>query len=147
MKENADKARALDSAELHKQLRESSEQMFRLRFQMSMGQVDGLKKLRLLRREKARMLTVLRERELHPENAAPTPVKKSKAARNMARSQGKSHDKSHDKSQATAKPVKAKAAAKAKVAERPKATAKTAPVKKAAAKKAPAKKASKTSKG
>jgi large subunit ribosomal protein L29 len=142
MKENADKARALDSAELHKQLRESSEQMFRLRFQMSMGQVDGLKKLRLLRREKARMLTVLRERELHPENAAPTPVKKSKAARSLAKSQ----DKSHDKSQA-AKPVKAKVAAKAKAAEKPKAAAKKAPVKKAAAKKEPAKKASKTSKG
>jgi len=125
MKENADKARALDSAELHKQLRESSEQMFRLRFQMSMGQVDGLKKLRLLRREKARMLTVLRERELHPENAAPTPVKKSKAARNQ------------DKSQAASKPVNAKVAAKAKAAQKPN----------AAAKKAPAKKASKTSKG
>jgi large subunit ribosomal protein L29 len=133
MKENADKARALDSAELHKQLRESSEQMFRLRFQMSMGQVDGLKKLRLLRREKARMLTVLRERELHPENAEPTPVKKSKAARNQA------------KSKATAKPVKAKVAAATKAAEKPKA-AKPA-VKKAAAKKEPAKKASKTSKG
>ncbi len=143
MKENADKARALDSAELHKQLRESSEQMFRLRFQMSMGQVDGLKKLRLLRREKARMLTVLRERELHPENAAPTPVKKSKAARNLAKSQ----DKSHDKSQAVSKPVTAKVAAKAKAAEKPKAAAKKAPVKKAAAKKAPAKKASRTSKG
>jgi large subunit ribosomal protein L29 len=129
MKENADKARALDSAELHKQLRESSEQMFRLRFQMSMGQVDGLKKLRLLRREKARMLTVLRERELHPENASPTPVKKSKAAR------------SEGKPKASVKPVKAK------VAEKPKAAAKKVPVKTVAAKKAPAKKASKTSKG
>jgi large subunit ribosomal protein L29 len=139
MKENADKARALDSAELHKQLRESSEQMFRLRFQMSMGQVDGLKKLRLLRREKARMLTVLRERELNPENAAPTPVKKSKAAR----SQGKSHDKS----QTAAKPGKATTAAKPKAAEKPKAAAKKTAVKKTAVKKAPAKKASKTSKG
>jgi large subunit ribosomal protein L29 len=129
MKENADKARALDTAELHKQLNDSSEQMFRLRFQMSMGQVDGLKKLRLLRKEKARMLTVLRERELHPENAAPTPVKKSKAARMQG---------------------KAKAAAKpAKAAPKPKAehAAKGVPAKKAAVKRAPAKKASKTSKG
>jgi large subunit ribosomal protein L29 len=118
MKENADKARALDSAELHKQLRESSEQMFRLRFQMSMGQVDGLKKLRLLRREKARMLTVLRERELNPENAAPTPVKKSKAARVKS--------KSHDKSQAAAKLVKAPAAAKPKAAGKAKAAVKKA---------------------
>ena len=47
MKENAEKARALNAAEIHKQLRDASEQMFRLRFQMSMGQADGLKKLRL----------------------------------------------------------------------------------------------------
>ena len=46
---------------------EIAEQMFRLRFQMSMGQTDGLKKLRTLRKERARMLTVLRERELNPE--------------------------------------------------------------------------------
>ena len=64
MKENADKARGLDSAELTKQLGESAEQMFRLRFQMSMGQMDGLNKVRKLRKERARMLTVLRERAL-----------------------------------------------------------------------------------
>ena len=54
MKENAEKFRALDPAELDKQLREGAEQMFRLRFQMSMGQMDGLKKLRSLRKERAR---------------------------------------------------------------------------------------------
>jgi len=64
MKENADKARGLDAAELAKQLREGSEQMFRLRFQLRMGQTDGVKKLRTLRRERARLLTVQREREL-----------------------------------------------------------------------------------
>ena len=64
MKENADKARVLDTTELAKQLREGQEQMFRLRFQMSMGQTDGLKKLRSLRKERARMLTVQREREI-----------------------------------------------------------------------------------
>ena len=64
MKENADTARGLDPAELNKQLGEAAEQMFRLRFQMAMGQMDGLNKVRKLRRERARMLTVLREREL-----------------------------------------------------------------------------------
>jgi large subunit ribosomal protein L29 len=64
MKENADKARGLDEAELQKALRDGREQMFRLRFQMSMGQMDGLKKTRALRKDRARMLTVLREREL-----------------------------------------------------------------------------------
>jgi large subunit ribosomal protein L29 len=63
MKENADRARALDPTELAKQLRDSAEQMFRLRFQISMGQMDGLKKYRSLRKERARMLTVLGERE------------------------------------------------------------------------------------
>ena len=71
MKENADKVRALDTTEIRKQLSESGEQMFRLRFQMSMGQADGLKKLRLMRRERARMLTILREREMNQDNAAP----------------------------------------------------------------------------
>jgi large subunit ribosomal protein L29 len=64
MKENADKARALDDAETQKQLREGREQMFRLRFQMSMGQMDGLKKVRALKKDRARLLTVQREREL-----------------------------------------------------------------------------------
>ena len=64
MKENADKARGLDEAELKKQLREGDEQILRLRFQMAMGQTEGLKKVRSLKKERARMLTVLREREL-----------------------------------------------------------------------------------
>jgi large subunit ribosomal protein L29 len=63
MKENAEKARALDAAEIAKQIKDTAEQMFRLRFQMSMGQMDGIKKLRSLRKERARMLTVLRERQ------------------------------------------------------------------------------------
>jgi large subunit ribosomal protein L29 len=63
MKENADKARGLDAGELAKQIKDAAEQMFRLRFQMSMGQMDGVKKLRALRKERARMLTVLRERQ------------------------------------------------------------------------------------
>jgi large subunit ribosomal protein L29 len=79
MKENADKARGLDAAEISKQLREASEQMFRLRFQLSMGQADGLTKLRKLRRERARMLTIQRERELGQSEAPATkPVKATK---------------------------------------------------------------------
>lgn len=80
MKDNADKARSLDAAELGKQLRDSKEQMFRLRFQMSLGQADGLKKLRQLRKERARMLTVQRERELGLE-VAPAASKATKAGK------------------------------------------------------------------
>jgi large subunit ribosomal protein L29 len=116
MKENAEKARGLDAAEITKQLQEASEQMFRLRFQLSMGQADGLTKLRNLRKERARMLTVQRERELGQAVApASKPVKATKAA---------------------AKPVAKKAPAK-------KAAVKKAAAPKAAAKKPAAKKASK----
>jgi large subunit ribosomal protein L29 len=60
----ADKIRELDTKELDVKLREIDEQMFRLRLQMSLGQMDGLKKYRELRKDKARILTVRREREL-----------------------------------------------------------------------------------
>jgi large subunit ribosomal protein L29 len=73
----ADKIRELDNAELHRQSSDFREQSFRLRFQMAMGQTDGLKKLRVLKKDRARMLTVLRDRELHPETA-PEPVAKKK---------------------------------------------------------------------
>jgi len=60
----ADKVREIDTTELQRQLSDSREQMFRLRFSLSMGQTDGVKKYRNLRRDRARMLTILREREL-----------------------------------------------------------------------------------
>jgi large subunit ribosomal protein L29 len=56
--------RDLDDKEIEQQLREMDEQFFRLKFQMSMGQMEGLKKARSMRKDKARMLTVLRERAL-----------------------------------------------------------------------------------
>ena len=60
----ADKVRELDSTELRKQTGDMREQAFRIRFQMAMGQTDGLKKLRAMKKDRARMLTVLRQREL-----------------------------------------------------------------------------------
>ena len=59
-----DKIRQLDSAEVAKQAKEIKEQMFRLRFQMSMCQMDGLKKYREIKKDRARMLTVQRQAEL-----------------------------------------------------------------------------------
>ena len=58
------KIRSLSDAELAHQEKASSEQLFRLRFQVSMGQSDGVKKLRQLRKEIAQVKTVAREREL-----------------------------------------------------------------------------------
>ena len=57
------KLRELDEKELDLQLREMREQLFRLRFQMSMGQMDGLKKVRQMRKDKARILTILGQRQ------------------------------------------------------------------------------------
>ena len=74
----ADKIRELDSDELRRQIAEMMEQNFRLRFQMSMGQADGLKKLRNIRKDRARILTILRDRELHPETAPEPTTKKKK---------------------------------------------------------------------
>jgi large subunit ribosomal protein L29 len=73
----AEKLREIDSDELRRQVAEMGEQDFRLRFQMSMGQADGLKKVRGMRKDRARILTILRDRELHPETA-PAPASKKK---------------------------------------------------------------------
>ena len=60
----ADKIRELDEDELQAQDRDIAEQIFRLQFQFGMGQFDGLKKYRVLRKDRARIHTVLRQREL-----------------------------------------------------------------------------------
>jgi large subunit ribosomal protein L29 len=59
-----DQLRGLDPTEMQQKLQEIDEQSFRIRFQMSMGQPEGLRKLREMRRERARLLTYLREREI-----------------------------------------------------------------------------------
>ena len=64
----AQKVRDLDDNALRHQLSEMDEQLFRLNFQMSMGQMEGLKKARGLKRDRARFQTILRERELAAEN-------------------------------------------------------------------------------
>ena len=58
------KIRSLSDDELLHQEKTSAEQLFRLRFQVSMGQTDGVKKLRQVRKEIAQIKTVAREREL-----------------------------------------------------------------------------------
>jgi large subunit ribosomal protein L29 len=65
------KIRNLGDAELAHQEKVDSDQLFRLRFQVAMGQNDGVKKLRQLRKEIAQIKTVARERELgiHGESA------------------------------------------------------------------------------
>jgi large subunit ribosomal protein L29 len=65
-----EKIRGLSDEELTHHEKTSAEQLFRLRFQVSMGQNDGVKKLRQLRKEIAQIKTVARERELSIRGAA-----------------------------------------------------------------------------
>lgn len=60
----AAKFRELESKELRSRLEEINEELLRLRFQLSLGQAEALKKYRALKKDRARVLTILREREL-----------------------------------------------------------------------------------
>ncbi|WP_321473652.1 50S ribosomal protein L29 [uncultured Paludibaculum sp.] len=60
----AEKIRELDEKELAVKVKEMEEQLFRLKFQMSMGQMEGLKKYRELKKDRARIYTVQRQRQL-----------------------------------------------------------------------------------
>ena len=68
------KIRNLNDEELAHQVKTTAEQLFRLRFQVSLGQNDGVKKLRELRKDIARIKTVARERALGIHGAAPVAV-------------------------------------------------------------------------
>ena len=56
--------RELHDEELQTRLRESKEELFNLRFQAATGQLESHGRLHAVRREIARIYTVMREREL-----------------------------------------------------------------------------------
>jgi len=56
--------RNLDDAELTSKLREAKEELFNLRFQGATGQLENHGRLRAVRKDIARIYTILREREL-----------------------------------------------------------------------------------
>jgi large subunit ribosomal protein L29 len=60
----AGELRNLDDAELADKLRESKEELFNLRFQGATGQLESHGRLRAVRKDIARIYTILREREL-----------------------------------------------------------------------------------
>ena len=89
---NIEKIRNLTDTELTHQQRELADQLFKLKFQMKMGQTESLKKMRDLRKDIARINTVQREKQIAGGNgavqakpaAAPNsaaPVKAKKAAK------------------------------------------------------------------
>ena len=74
----AEKIRGLDANEVQRQQQDAQEQLFRLRFQMGMGQSEGLKRYRTLKKDRARMLTILNEKRASgevPEVASPVAQK------------------------------------------------------------------------
>jgi large subunit ribosomal protein L29 len=118
------KIRSLSDEELLHQEKTSGEQLFRLRFQVSMGQNDGVKKLRQLRKEIAQIKTVSRERELGVRGATHELIstlpasEEKKAAKTSAKKPAKS--------------VKAKTSAKKSIKKGPRSSAKTSAKKSAA---------------
>ncbi|MGH9504599.1 MAG: 50S ribosomal protein L29 [Terriglobales bacterium] len=60
----SEKVRNLTAEELISQERDLSDQLFKLKFQLNMGQTESLKKISGLRRDIARVKTIAREREL-----------------------------------------------------------------------------------
>jgi large subunit ribosomal protein L29 len=67
---NADKIRNLTDAELTHQQTELADQLFKLKFQLKMGQTESLKKIRDLKKDIARMYTIQREKQLAGGNGA-----------------------------------------------------------------------------
>lgn len=59
-----DKIRNLTDVELQHQERDLNDQLFKLKFQMKMGQSESLKKIRGLRKDIARVKTIKREKQI-----------------------------------------------------------------------------------
>jgi large subunit ribosomal protein L29 len=86
-----EKIRNLNDDELKSQQAKSAEQLFRLRFQKSLGNNEGIKKLRTLKLDIARIKTIARERELSgdktesPVAEATAPAASTRTARKKAK--------------------------------------------------------------
>jgi large subunit ribosomal protein L29 len=84
---NVDKIRNLTDVELTHQQRELSDQLFKMKFQLKMGQTESLKKIREMKKDIARINTVIRQKQIAGGNgagapkaaaaSAPAPVKKA----------------------------------------------------------------------
>ncbi|MGF1618331.1 MAG: 50S ribosomal protein L29 [Acidimicrobiia bacterium] len=70
---NPSEVREMDREELLEALAEAKEEQFNLRFQVATNQLDNTSRIKDVKRDIARILTVLREREL----AAATSVEES----------------------------------------------------------------------
>ena len=64
MTKEADKLRDVSEDDLETKLTEAKEELFNLRFQLVTGQLDNPMKIKQVRKHVARILTLMREREL-----------------------------------------------------------------------------------
>jgi large subunit ribosomal protein L29 len=80
---------AFDASRLNEELRRAKEELFNLRFQSATGQLEGHGRLRAVKRDIARIYTVLREREL---GIRPTPAPVETPAAAPKRSRAKKAD-------------------------------------------------------
>ena len=113
---DVEKLRSLTDAELLHQQREINDQLFRLKFQLKMGQTESLNKIRGLRKDVARIHTVMREKELGiiapgnghhaAEAAGDAAPKPKKAAAGKAAKKKKKKTAAKGKAARTAKPAK-----------------------------------------
>lgn len=69
-----DKLATMDEAELSEQLRSAKEELFNLRFQSATGQLENSARLKAVKRDIARIYTVVRERELGIREAVSAPA-------------------------------------------------------------------------
>jgi large subunit ribosomal protein L29 len=69
---NADKIRNLTDVELKHQQGELADTLFKLKFQLKMGQTESLKKIRDLKKDIARIKTIEREKQLGNGNGSVT---------------------------------------------------------------------------
>jgi large subunit ribosomal protein L29 len=67
MTSKAAELRELPDEELYERMESAKEELFNLRFQLATGQLDNTTRMRELRREVARVSTVLRERQIERE--------------------------------------------------------------------------------
>ena len=117
----------LDDRELAHQIAEAEDRLFRFKFQIAMGQTDGVKRYRDLKKDRARMLTIRRQRELGVTRIpAETPVKAQVKASAPVKAKSKTPVKAKAKAPAKAKvKTAAKASARSQVKKQAKAKAKT----------------------
>ncbi len=69
MKLKASELAQLSLAELQRRLDEAKQEYFNLRFQRATGQLEDTNRLRIARRNIARILTVMRQKQLEAEHA------------------------------------------------------------------------------